>query len=316
MHQSLFFKLFPPPKFLLMPHAGIDISDDAISFVEYSRPVGNRSIIKFGRSILDRNLIEGGDIKDEGAFISILSAIVRDYGLLYAKLSIPEEKAYLFETEIPYGDFKTIYQNIEFKLEQNIPISAEDAVFSFDLLPGDHTKPWRASVSAVPRTYIEHMISLFRKAGIIPIAFETMPRAISRVVSYVGSVDTIIVHVMDRKTGVYIVSEQAVGFTSTISTGSSEVDPNAYVAALSAEVRRVYTYWIDKEGSGIPTIKRVIVVGNNAERVALDLRDKITDVVPVEPVDVWRSILDVSSYVPPINKEDSFSYASAAGLAL
>jgi len=316
MHQSLFFKLFPPPKFLLMPHVGIDISDDAISFVEYSRPVGDRQIIKYNIVPLDPGVVEGGDIKDEAKLLTVLTDTVHQHGLLYAKISIPEEKAYLFETEIPYGDFGVISQNIEFKLEENIPLTAADAVFAFDLLPRERAKTWRASVSAVPRTYIQHMLDLFGKAGIIPVAFETVPRAIARVVSYVGNDDTIIIHAMSRKTGVYIVSGNAVGFTSTISTGYSEANVEVYSDALAAEIHRVYAYWQSKNQEEGSVIKRIIIVGNTAENIGIQLRGKVSDILPVETVEVWRSVLDTSRYVPPIMREDSYGYAPAAGLAL
>ena len=301
-----------------MPHAGIDISDDAISFIEYSRPVGNRTITKYGRYPLPVGIIEGGDIKDEEKLVTILSDMVHTHGLHYAKMSIPEEKAYLFETDIPYGDFKLISQNIEFKLEENIPIAAADTIFSFDLLPvaNDRSKLWRASVSAVPRSYIERMMGIFNKAGLATVAFETAPRAIARVVAYLGSVDAIILHVMDHKTGVYIVSGQAVGFTSTITAGSVESDMPTYIKIVSAEIRRVYSYWLNKEGGTISTIKRAIVVGKGAEDIAVLLRETVSDTVTVEPVDIWKATLAMSAYVPPIARSDSYEYATASGLAL
>ncbi|MDD5165196.1 MAG: pilus assembly protein PilM [Candidatus Pacebacteria bacterium] len=316
MHSSLFFKLFPPPKFLLMPHVGIDISDDAISFVEYSRPVGERLITKYAHVPLPVGVIEGGDVKDENQLITILAELVKEHGISYAKVSIPEEKAYLFEAEVPYGDFRTISQNIEFKLEENIPLSAADAVFAFDILTGENSRSWKASVSAVPRTYIEHMMELFRGAGITPVSFETIPRAIARVVSSSQEEDVLVVHTMKHKTGIYIVSQHAVGFTSTISVGSEEVNPASYTETLAAEVARVNTYWFAKnEHVGSP-IKKVVIVGHDAERVAGMLRTKLAEPLPVEVVDVWRGIFNTNHYVPPILKEDSFEYAPAAGLAL
>ena len=316
MHQSIFFKLFPPPKFLLMPHVGIDISDDAIAFVEHSRPVGDRTILKYGRIPLPVGVVENGDIKDDAQFISILTKISHEHILSYAKVSIPEEKAYLFETEIPYGDFNTISQNIEFKLEENIPIAAQDTVFSFDLLPGDRAKPWRASVSAVPRMYIERMTNLLGQAGITPVAFETVPKALARIVSYAGREDIIVIHVMDHKTGVYVISEQAVGFTSTIGSGFVESDMSTYTDALAAEVRRVYSYWLSKTQNESSTIKKVIVTGRSTEEVVSNLHDKVSDIVSVDSVSVWQSTLDMIKYVPPIDKVDSFYYGPAAGLAL
>jgi hypothetical protein len=299
-----------------MPHVGIDISDDAVTFIEYSRPVGDRTIVKFGTVLLPENVIDGGDVKDEKKLIEILSDMAHTHGIKYAKVSIPEEKAYLFETEIPHGDYRTISQNIEFKLEENIPLAAPDAVFAFDILSGDGSKPWRASVSAVPRTYIEHMINILHSAGIVPVSFETTPRAIARIVSTEDKGDTLVVHVMKRKTGVYIVSQHAVGFTSTISAGKDESDIKSYTDILATEIGRVHTYWGTKVENESVFIKRVVIIGNGSEEVISVLRPKVEDILSVEVINVWNDIINTAKYVPPISKTDSYGYASSAGLAI
>ena len=299
-----------------MPHAGIDISDDTISFIEYSRPVGNRKITKFGLVTLEPGIIENGDVRDEEKLVKALADVAKKNKLFYARLSIPEEKAYLFETEVPSGDMRIAAQNIEFKLEENIPLSAADTVFTFDLLPGDYNHPWRASVSAVPRTYIEHMISIFKKAGIVPIAFETIPRAVARAVYYKGLEDALIIHSMKSKTGAYIYSEGAIAFTSTIGAGSVESNTSKYVDILADEVHRVCSYWLSKNTDINRPLKKVIVTGHNTELVANMLRSKVADIIQVEEIDVWRDILDTNNYVPPIERVESFEYTSAAGLAI
>lgn len=316
VHTSPFFKLFPPPKFMMMSHVGLDISDDAVYFIEYSGYGKFRSIKKYGRVALPQGLMDGGDVKDEKKLVDILSALVREHGLSYAKISIPEEKAYLFETDVPYGDPRAVSQNIEFKLEENIPLASSDAVFAFDVLRADAGKPMRVSVSAVPRSYIEHTMRLLRSAGIVPVSFETAPRAIARIVSEEAAGASIIIHAMSRKTGVYVISERAVGFTSTVSAGSAGSDAAAYAEAIAAEVRRVYAYWLSRSDSADSPVKRVIIVGTGAERAADLVRGKVSDLVPVEVADVWRSVLDAGRYVPPIMRADSLEYAAAAGLAL
>ena len=237
MHTSVFFKLFPPPKFLLMSHAGLDISDEAIRFIQYSRHGGSIVISKFGKIDLPPGLVEGGDVKDDKKFGDIVSAISKEHGITYARISIPEEKAYLFETDVPYGDPVSISQNIEFKLEENIPLSAQDAVFAFDLMPTSAGKPWRASVSAIPRAYVERMLQILRGAGIVPLAFETAPRAIARIILEGPSESAIVIHAMKHKTGIYVISGSAVGFTSTIAA-APDGDSGAYTEALAAEARR------------------------------------------------------------------------------
>jgi hypothetical protein len=105
-----------------------------------------------------------------------------------------------------------------------------------------------------------------------------------------------------------VVSEHAVGFTSTVNTTDTE--------SLSAEVRRVYAYWLSRTKVSGTTINRVIVVGTDAERIAGVLRPTVADIVSVVVADVWQGILDTTHYVPPIVQNESLMYASAASLAL
>jgi hypothetical protein len=316
VHTPTFFKLFPPPKFLVTSHVGLDISDDAIRFIQYSKHKGSLVIGKYGQIGLPVGLIEGGDIKDEKKLGEIISTMSREHKMSYARISIPEEKAYLFETDVFSLDEKDIRQNIESKLEENVPLTAPDAMFAFYMLPMETGKPRRASVSVVPKSYIEKMIELFHSAGIIPIAFETVPRAIARVVSDDASGSIIVIHVMDRKIGISVISENVIGFTSTVLATADGSDMASYSAILAAEVRRVYAYWLSRDNSAKALITSIIIVGSGAESTALALREKVSDILPITVADVWHNIFDVDRYVPPIAREDSLEYAAAAGLAL
>ncbi len=322
MRSSLFFKLFPPPTFLLMPHAGLDISDDAIRCIQYHRTSHGLTVSKHAAQALPSGLVGGGDIKDEKEFTSILTKFADKNSLFYAKVSLPEEKAYLFQTDVPSANFSSIAQNIEFKLDQNVPLSAPDALFQFDLVPkavsGDLL---RASVSVVPRTYVEHYIALLRNSKIYPIAFEVVPKSIVASCTPVHSSGTqLIVHVMKSKTGLYIVSEGVVCFTSTVSWGSDDLAtvskdikaPNILVN----ELNRVHSYWMTRADVHA-VISEIMFVGSMAEECELLLKDRggeglSNSILP----NVWNNAFDINSYVPPIPRKDSFEYAIAAGLAL
>ena len=113
-----------------------------------------------------------------------------------------------------------------------MPLSGSDAVFYFDLLPVKSAAgALRASVSVVQRGYIEHLIEILRGSGIYPIAFEVLPKAIARsVISPLEAGAQMIVYIMNKKTGVYVVSGGVVCFSSTIAWGSMD--------AASADARR------------------------------------------------------------------------------
>lgn len=318
--HGLFFKLFPPPKFLVMEHAGLDISDDAIRCIAYRHTARGLSISVHDALPLTPGLVSGGDIKDEKEFVRILTEFAEKNHLYRVKVSLPEEKAYLFQTEVPSADFRSIASNIESKLDQNVPLTAPDAIFQFDLMPRAITGGLlRASVSVIPRAYVEHIMGLLRSAQLSPVAFEVVPKAI--VASYVpaGSTGThLIVHIMGKKTGLYIVSEGVACFTSTVAYGSVDLlaaDAPSLVA-LMGEISRVYSYWVgrtDMHGG----ISEVIVVGEHAEECEALIRNRGGEAVShTQLPDIWHNAFDVRSHVPPIARTDSFAYAVAAGLAL
>ena len=115
--SSTFFKLFPPPAFLTMPHAGMDVSDDGIRCIRYEGAIRSRRVDLAAGSDFPPGLVDGGDIKDAKEFTDRIKAFATEHHLNRVRISIPEEKAYLFQTEVFGADKQSIVQNIEFKLE-------------------------------------------------------------------------------------------------------------------------------------------------------------------------------------------------------
>jgi Tfp pilus assembly PilM family ATPase len=317
MHTSSFFRLFPPPSFLLMNYVGLDISDDAIRCLEYSRSRGGKTVLgRYSVTEIPEGLITGGDVKDEARLKELLVALDKKMNLTYVKVSIPEEKAYLFQTQINPGSIAEIRQNIEFKLEENVPLAAPDAVFYYDLLPLAVTGGvLRASVSVVPRTYIERYTALLNSAGMFPVAFEIVPKAIARAIMPTHSEETVlVVHLMNKKTGIYIVSGGVVSFTSTVNSGS-KTGGEDYKTTLAKEIDRAYSYWATREGVGV--ITQIVLVGKDAVTYENSLDGAVSGVtVPVRVANAWHNTLDLDHYVPPISRSDSLEYVVAAGLAM
>jgi Tfp pilus assembly PilM family ATPase len=320
-HLSLFTRVFPPPDFLTMPHTGLEISDDAFRAIEYKLTARGFSISKFATMELPAGVLEGGDIRDEKQFFELLSKFTKEHRMSYVKVSLPEEKVYLFQTDIPSTEVKAITQNVEFKLEENVPLSSADAVFYFDILPSSVTAGvLRASVSVAPRTYVEKYISLLRSLNLSPIAFEVAPKSIAKAILPQDSDDAeLIVHSMNKKTGIYIVAGGVVCFSSTIPWGTrleSTTESKINAETLIKEVDRVLSYWSTRPDTH-STISKIVVVGKDAPIIMETLRSAgLESLPPVVVADVWHNSFDVNTYLPPISKDQSLEYAVAAGLAL
>jgi Tfp pilus assembly PilM family ATPase len=318
MSTPLFFKLFPPPKFMVMKHVGLDISDDAIHCLEYSGQSHNMKIVKHVTIDLPEGVIVGGEIKDEKALCDVLLKLDKDLDLTYVKVSVPEEKSYLFQTDISTTNPVAIAQNVEFKLEENVPLSVPEAVFYFDILPMSVTGgKLRASVSVVPKVYIENIIAILRKSGLSPIAFEVVPKSVARAVLPNGSQSTVmIVHIMNNKTGIYVVCGGVVCFTSTIAWGSKTPSEQSEITSLSNEIIRINEYWLSHNVES-SKIEQIVVVGRDALRYESMINEASAKVgLPVSVGNVWTNAFSVNDYVPPIFREDSLEYAVSAGLAM
>lgn len=305
---------------MVMKHAGLHISDEAVRCLEYDTCKGITTISKYGQVDIPAGLIDGGVMKDEKKVSDLLRDFDHAQDLSYVKVSVPEEKSYLFQTDVPSRDVRVAAQNIEFKLEDNVPLSASDMVFYFDLLPvSASTGSLRASVSVVQRAYVEHLMSLLREVGIYPMAFEVMPKAIARaIIPPKSSGAQMIVYVMARKTGIYIVSGGVVCFTSTIGWGSQVTASTEKVdtTVLTQEINRIYTYW-DSHSVVDSAIEGILLVGRESLRFEEALRRSVADIsLGVNIANVWQNALKLEDYVPTISHDDSLDYVVAAGLAM
>ena len=317
-----FFKLFPPPKYLNIPYAGLDISDDAIRCIGYEESHHGYTLKCCGSRILKSGIIEAGQIKDEKALVAELTSLVNELKITTVKASLPEEKMYLFKTEVSDGDEDSIRQSIEFRLEENVPIPASDAIFFFDKLPDTNgSGKIFASVSVSPKDLVNSYLSALQQAGLTVVSFEIQPKAIARSVVPHTSLDTqLIVNIMNKKTGLYIVSNGVVIFASTIPWGGELIRGKKVVEAtdeifkLRHEIERVYTYW--SEHGEKQFIKSIIFSGKDAIAISQISNLSPDPKINLSVADVWQNAFSVNHYVPKISFEDSLDYAVAAGLAL
>lgn len=282
------FKYFPTPKIISMPRVGIEITPNAIRFLELHRIGKKLKLGRYGTQEIPGGISLREPLATNADLIAALKKTQRTHRFQLVEVSIPEENSYLFTMEIPLGNDDAIRGHIEFHLEENVPISLADAVFDYFIIRKDQKKGTGfASVSVVQRSVIEQYIDLFERCGMTPISFLIENQALSRAV--VPEIDPsmyLVVHISSTKTALSVVSEGAVQFASTVNIGSDDFTAaiakeygisaaeaekmkrekgcirnagnNEFfmllinsVSALRDEVQRVYMYWqshVDKSG--------------------------------------------------------------------
>lgn len=340
-----------------MPSAGLDISDQSIRFVELMETRKGLVIGKYGQKSIDPGIIEGGEIKNTEALKKILSALWQEHRIECANISLPEQQAYLLDVNLPRMNRSEIRGSLELQLEEYVPISTVDATFDYDILKdtekgNDQT---RIALAAIPRKVTESYASAFQDTGIIPIAFEVEAQAIARAVVPRGDTGTYMVMDFGKtRTGISIVSEEAVVFTSTVNVGGAALTKAiekqlgvtaeeaerikkeqgfvknnntqemflslmSTVSILKDEINRHYAYWhshLDQNGARRPNIEKVLLCGGDSNLVGFT--DYLSSGIQtnVELANAMVNVNSFSRYIPEIDFSDSLSYATAIGLAL
>ncbi len=352
-------RVFPPPHIMTFPCVGVDISDTSLKYIQFERVHTHDSHFKlqtWGDLEIPAGVVERGNVHDIEKLIAVLVEMKKRCGARYVNVSLPEERAYLFETTIPLKTPKEDVRGLlEFRLEENVPLSPRDAYFDYAYVGKDTEKNTRAVAVAVyaqstTNSYYEACI----KAGLIPVAFEIEAQAIARATVPTQSVDTyMIVDFGKTRMGVGIVHKGTLMYTSTIEVAGSQMsqdmrailgdvseaelttikntrgllhtkDHDAVATVLEKHALAIVDelsirmhYWHTRDiDREAREIKKIIVCGGSANLLGFPEFLSEKLEVQTERAQVWANAFSLEEYTPPITRRYSYGYATAIGLAL
>ena len=351
--------LLPPPSYLNLPSVGVDISDSSLKYIQFvpERRLGQSLELQYWGDIdVPEKALSRGEITDIKLLSDTLREAKKRTGAQFVRLSLPEERAYLFETKIKKGTpFKEIRGQLEFRLEENVPLSPRDAYFDYHVFNDEVEKDQlTVSVTVYTKDTINSYYEASLDAGVTPISFEVEAQAITRAVLPKGGNGTyLIVDFGKTRTGIGIVHRGVLMYTSTIDIGGNELsaalrrqlgdkdeteltiiknqeglirratDGTAYealvstVSAIKDEVSVRIEYWNNREDSHSDRlIEKIILCGGSSNLKGLP--EYLTETLCIETIraDVWQNAFDVNDFVPPIDLPHSYGYATAIGLGL
>ncbi len=352
--NRIFLKFFPPPNFLAMPSYGLDISDESIKFVKLITTKNGIRIGQYGERVIPPGVIESGKIKDSKRMEEILLLLKKEEGIKSVRVSLPEEQVYLFQLRLEKAGLKNVREGIELALEEHVPITAEDAIFDYDLVKED-AQSIEVQVATIPKNIIENYLLIFKHSQIRVQSSELEAQAISRAVIKKGDMETyMIVDFGKKRTGVFIISQGIVMFTFTLDLGGimlvnmiqknfnisfEEADkmkqqfglerntPNKEifpvllnsVSVLRDEIEKHFLYWQthkDEEGKNNPPIKKIILCGGDSNLIGLADYISVSMKCTVEMANVWGNIINTENHIPEMNFKQALAFATAIGLAL
>ena len=338
-----FFDFFPVPKFLDMPSVGLSLTDDSLSFIDFGLKQGVMTLARHDFQKMPPGAIESGVVKRADDVIKVLSDFKRKHDLRFIRATLPEEKAFLFRTAIPNIPDNEIREALQFKIEENVPISATDAVFDFyTVSDGDKNK--NVVVTVLPKIVVSEYLEVFDKSGLVPLFLEIESQAIARAAIKAGDKGTfLIINVEESKTGLYIVSQNLVQFTSSLAFGKSFFDSlsqeggddksplgnsgetKVYTlksdkeAILREEIDKIMAYWetLDHESEGLRReIQKIVACGEEVTSNNFQEYFHSNLSRAVEPANVWVNAFSFDDYIPSLTFEESLKYAAPVGLAL
>lgn len=347
--ESFILHTFPTPRFLKFSYVGFEIHPDSFRYTEFINKGNGFELCRFGEQVVPA----AESVFTNEALREAIKAVVKKEGFEYVKITLPEESTYLFTTTVEGENPDEIRSSIEFRLEENVPISGGEALFEYYLLPKQEGKNREAVVSVVSREVVNNYTEFLRSVGLKAVSFMVESSSISRAVIKKGDLDTyLIAYLSRRKTVFAVVSEGFVQFSSTITTGGdaltlalkkyyeiSDEEAEAMkknkgfvkgaenqdlfgalanaVSVIRDEIQRVAIYWgTHRSIEGKKDIKKVLLCGR--ESVIPGLQEYLSSSLKrdVELVNVWVNLPRYKEDVPEIHFNDSVRYSACVGLSL
>lgn len=351
MHIRSLSRIFPPPYYLSLPAAGIDLSDRSLKYIRLMHRKRRYELMDYGQMSLPQGVVSSGQIQDKKALVEVMKKAKADWGLQYVAAALPEESAYIVPITLPPGTEGGEREAIELQLEEHVPLPVSDVIFDFEVLPG---KNHQVIVSVFPAQVIRDYEEVMLAAGLQPLALEVEAQAIARAIVPRQEPGTVLAIDFGRtRTSFFIVSGGEVLFSSTTRTlggnimtraieknlglatteaeilkmrqglvGSSEASlAAALVPTLSVlrdEILKLDSYWERRtaEAGKSETFSRVLLCGGEAGLPGLVdyLHSQLER--RVDMGNVWVNALDPNYAAPALPQRDSLAYATAIGLAL
>lgn len=336
-----------------MDSCAIDISGQSIKYGKLiSTSLGPR-LGKYGKEKIPQGVVVSGKIENEDEMIRLFKKIKDKENLHFIRVSLPEEQMYLFTLSVPKATNEKLRDIILLQIEEYVPLKAPDVVFDFDVIKEDNQNI-SIEVVAIASATIESYLSVFDKAGLVPISFEIEAQAIARAVIPSGDNSPVmIVDFGDARTGVSISKDGRVYLATTLEIGGVDLTnmiaknfslsfeeaekmkhkyglnqgskaQNIFPAILNGisvlrdEINKQYTYWETHNTDNIKQekINHIILCGGDANLAGLSDYLELSMKIKVENANVWVNILNTEDSVPEMSFEESLSYATVLGLLL
>lgn len=320
-------KHIPVPHIMSFEHAGIDVGINHIRHISFKKKGEHIHVQHFGVYDIP-TVARDAMLIDQEEILLVLKKMQKEFGYRYVEVSLPEDLVYIYTAEVDGSDMESIRTQVEFRIEENVPLKIDEAVF--DVTHVIYIKEMNkslVSVAVVSKKVIQDYIHTFRKANMEVVSFLVQNQALSKtLISKDDSEPYCIVAVEKRNIVVSIVSSGIVLYTSTIGqsvfTEDLKLENNVVLQDLVKDIYKIIIFWlsyIEKNPTyKFKPLKAILLSSTHRDILESDFANMLTRELSlqVKLADVWVNIPMPKNTVPEIHKKDSYQYATAIGLAM
>jgi len=223
MARSKLFRFFPIPKYIVMPFVGLEISERTIKYVEMRETEQGLIVENYGLEHLPVGAVGTGIVLDQSKLVGVLELMRKTKKIESARLSIPEEQVYTFQTEIEIVSGVDIRDSILLIIEGFIPVPVDSVEFDYDVISVNNGKAL-IQVAAAEQQVIDSYVNACVSAGIEVVSCEYECQALARAVT--RPKDNSVIYIVDighASTTTSVVQDGVVVSASTINRGGEEV---------------------------------------------------------------------------------------------
>jgi len=350
-HQVSYSKLFTPPKFLERPFVSVEIQPWGIYYLTIKNTELGLIPDMHGFISLPEGTILNGEISKREPIIKALVDIRKKTKVGFVRFSLPEDKTYIFKTKLPNLKTKEIHGILDFKIEENVPLSAKEAVFDFDIISNSRRYGLDIVVAVSPLKIVEDFQLLFVTAGLTPVLFSPESNNVAKsVIRDNNEQIVVIVNIRENNIVFSLVVSGVVCQTSSLNFGSStftdllmtyfkaskeevvkikkeklygnssdNMEVFSYlintISAIKDELYKFISYCNQREDV-VSQVDRVVLCGQEAMIAGLDRYLSTNLNIDVDVADIWINNFNLQEYIPNINKIDSENFAIVNGLSL
>ncbi len=358
---------------------GLDISDSSVKVMLMQNKGKLIRPESFNAEIFPRGIVVKDEIKDSEKLAEIIKrALVKAkphaINIPYVITSLPESKSFIRMFELPAMKKSEVAEAVKWEAEQHIPLSIDQVEIDWQLIdesvedkpkqkgfsltskkPEEKSRPWKIFLTASPKDTITPIIQVLKLSGLQPVAMEI--ESISTVRSCLSPElakrNVIFVDIGTNRTGLTIVSNGIIRFTSSLALAGVDISKNivrhtgySFTEAEKAKIKegldqtkqpakiyqaieevlgkivtetkntiRYYEDHADTEDKN-SQINTVLLCGGTARLNGVDSFMTKNLGIRTQLANPWANIYPANAKeIPPISSTDSLSFTTVIGLA-